>query len=137
MSDELKHLVLGSEEADATIESYINIGCPFCSTYIRVIDGIFSPYIESGKVKHVIKHVDRTNGTLLKGTVAGTYLNYDEPEEAYKDMKEFLETRPEWKASFEEALMKMEGMHHVEQVAQGGRKGEIMVGTTYSGGRMV
>ena len=137
MSNEVKHLVLGSEEAEATIESYINIGCPFCSTYIKVIDGIFSPYIKSGKVKHVIKHVDRTNGALLKGTVAGTYLNYDEPEKAYKDMKELLETRPEWTASFEEALMKLEAMNLVEQVGQAGRTREILAEAAERGVRIV
>src|SRR5690625_223534 len=137
MSDELKHLVLGSEEADATIESYINIGCPFCSTYIRVIDGIFSPYIESGKVKHIIKHVDRTNGALLKGTVAGTYLNYDEPEKAYENMKELLESRHEWTGSFEETLMKLEAMNLDEQVGHAGRTREILAEAAERGVRVV
>lgn len=126
MSNEVKHLVLGSDEAETTIESYINIGCPFCSTYIKVIDEIYAPYIESGKIKHVIKHVDRTNGALLKGTVAATYLNYDEPEKAYKDMKKLLETRPEWTGSFEETLMKLEALDLVEQEGQSSRTREIL-----------
>lgn len=137
MSDEVKHLVLGSDEAETTIESFINIGCPFCSTYIKVVDEIFTPYIESKKVKHVIKHVDRTNGALLKGTVAGTYLNYDEPEKAYEDMKKLLETRPEWTGSFEETLMKLEALDLVEQVGQAGRTREILSEATERGVRVV
>ena len=137
MSNEVKHLVLGTEEAETTIESYINIGCPFCSTYIKVIDEIYAPYIESGKIKHVIKHVDRTNGALLKGTVAGTYLNYDEPEKAYKDMKNLLETRPEWTGSFEETLMKLEGLDLVEQEGQAGRTREILSEAAERGVRVV
>jgi len=137
MSDEVKHLVLGSDEAETTIESFINIGCPFCSTYIKVVDEIFTPYIESKKVKHVIKHVDRTNGALLKGTVAGTYLNYDEPEKAYEDMKNLLETRPEWTGSFEETLMKLEALNLVEQVGQASRTREILSEATERGVRVV
>lgn len=137
MSDEVKHLVLGSDESETTIESFINIGCPFCSTYISVIDKIFAPYIDSGKVKHVIKHVDRTNGALLKGTVAGTYLNYDEPEKAYENMKKLLETRPEWTGSFEETLMKLEALDLVEQVGQAGRTREILSEATERGVRVV
>lgn len=137
MSDEVKHLVLGSDESETTIESFINIGCPFCSTYIKVVDEIFTPYIESKKVKHVIKHVDRTNGALLKGTVAGTYLNYDEPEKAYEDMKNLLETRPEWTGSFEETLMKLEALNLVEQVGQASRTREILSEATERGVRVV
>jgi len=137
MSNEIQHLVLGSDEAETTIESFINIGCPFCSTYMGVVDEIFAPYIESGKVKHIIKHVDRTNGALLKGTVAGTYLNYDEPEKAYENMKELLESRPEWTGSFEETLMKLEAMNLVEQVGQAGRTREILAEAAERGVRVV
>lgn len=137
MSNEVKHLVLGSDEAETTIESFINIGCPFCSNYIKVVDEIFEPYIESGKIKHVIKHVDRTNGALLKGTVADTYLNYDEPEKAYRDMKDLLETRPEWTGSFEETLMKLEAMGLVEQVGQADRTREILSEAAERGVRVV
>ena len=77
-------------------------------------------------MKHVIKHVDRTNGGLLKGTVAGTYLNIDEPEKAYKDVKHLLETRPEWTGSFEETLMKLEALGLVEQVGHGDRSKAIL-----------
>jgi glutaredoxin len=126
MTNKVKHLVLGTEEAATTIESYINMGCPFCSTYIEVIDEIFAPHIESGKVKHIIKHVDRTNGALLKGSVAGAYLNIDDPDKAYEDMKHLLETRPEWTGSFEETLMKLEALGLVEQEGHGRHSKEIL-----------
>lgn len=126
MTNEVKHLVLGADEAETAIESYINIGCPFCSTYIEVIDEIFAPYIEAGKVKHIIKHVDRTHGALLKGAVAGTHLNVEAPEQAYRDMKHLLETRPEWVGSFEETLMKLEALGLHEQEGHGARSKEIL-----------
>ncbi|WP_072710548.1 thioredoxin domain-containing protein [Lacicoccus alkaliphilus] len=137
MTNEVRHLVLGSEEAATTVESYINMGCPFCSTYIEVIDEIFAPHIESGEVKHIIKHVDRTNGALLKGAVAGTYLNIHEPEKTYEDMKHLLETRPEWTASFEEALMKLETLGLVEQEGHGARSKEILDEAAERGVRVV
>ncbi len=136
-NEEVKHLVLGSDAADTTIESYINIGCPFCSTYIEVIDEIYAPLIRSGKVKHVIKHVDRTNGALLKGAVANTYLNVGEPEKAYRDMKHLLETRPEWTGSFEETLMKLEALALVEQEGHGVRSKEILNEAAERGVRVV
>lgn len=137
MTNEVKHLVLGSGEAETTIESYINMGCPFCSTYIEVIDEIFAPYIESGKVKHIIKHVDRTHGALLKGVVAGTHLNVGEPEQAYKDMKHLLETRPEWVGSFEETLMKLEALGLHEQEGHGARSKEVLNEATERNVRVV
>lgn len=137
MSNELNHLVLGPDEAGTTIESYINIGCPFCSAYIDAVDEIFADYIDSGKIKHVIKHVDRTNGALLKGTVAINYLNFDEPETAYANMKELLSSRAEWTASFEETLMKLESMNLVEQEGQSGRTREILTEAAERGVRVV
>lgn len=137
MSNELNHLVLGSDEAGTTIESFINIGCPFCSAYIDAVDEIFAEHIESGRVKHVIKHVDRTNGPLLKGTVAVNYLNFDEPKTAYTNMKVLLESRPEWTASFEETLMKLEAMNLVEQEGQTGRTREILTEAAERGVKVV
>lgn len=74
MSENINHLVLGSEDAELEIESYINLGCPFCALYINSVDEVFEEYIEAGKVKHIIKHVDRTKGPLLKGEIGRAHV---------------------------------------------------------------
>lgn len=127
MSENINHLVLGSEDAELEIESYINLGCPFCALYINSVDEVFEEYIEAGKVKHIIKHVDRTKGPLLKGAVANTYLDTTTPEETYKNIKKLVDTREEWSSSFDETLKKVEDeLNLTEQNDAGERSVEIL-----------
>ncbi|MFD2830589.1 thioredoxin domain-containing protein [Corticicoccus populi] len=127
MTEEVKHLVLGSSEAEVEIESYINLGCPYCTAYINAVDDLFQRYIDDGKVRHVIKHFDKTRSGLLKGTVANAYLDVGEPEAAYENIKTLLNTREDWTQSFHHTLEKAAGelgLH--EQHEAGARSVEIL-----------
>lgn len=124
---EVKHLVLGSSEAKVEIESYINLGCPFCTAYINAVDELYQEYIDSEKVRHVIKHFDKTRSGLLKGTVANTHLDVETPEASYENIKTLLNTREEWTQTFNHTLEKVVGeLGLAEQEDAGNRSVEIL-----------
>jgi protein-disulfide isomerase len=122
VSDSIQYLVVGSEDANVEIESFINVGCPFCANYLHAVNDLFEQYLKDGQIKHVIKHVDRTKSSLLKGSVANTYLDISKPEEAYNLIKTLAETRSEWSNSFPETLNKVEGELHLSEQSDAGER---------------
>ncbi|MFC3899813.1 thioredoxin domain-containing protein [Aliicoccus persicus] len=98
------YLSIGEVDAPVVVESYINLGCPYCANYFEAAYTTFEDYIKNGELKHVIKHDDRTNGRLLKGTVANAHLNYEKPEKSYKHMRELFKTQKTWTSSYDVLL---------------------------------
>ncbi|MEB5686524.1 thioredoxin domain-containing protein [Mammaliicoccus lentus] len=105
---ELQHLTFGKEDANITVEAFINFACPYCKHYFFAADEVLTPYIENGDVKYIVKHFDKTKQHLLKGTVANIHLDYDDPDEAIKYIRDLYETQEEWTVSFETIERKME-----------------------------
>lgn len=105
---EITHLTFGSDDAAITVESFINFACPYCKNYFKAADKTLQPLIEQGKVKHVIKHFDKTKQGLLKGTIANIYLDYHQPDETLKIIHKLYDTQREWKVSFAAIEGKME-----------------------------
>ena len=107
MSD-VQHLTLGKSNAPVTVESFINFACPYCKNYFKAADSYLTPLIEQGKVKHVIKHFDKTKQGLLKGTIANFYLDYEDVSRTYQLIHHLYETQESWKTSFSAIERKME-----------------------------
>lgn len=105
---EIKHLIIGNQQAPIIVESFINFACPYCKNYFKAADKTLQKYIASGKVKHIIKHFDKTKQGLLKGTVANIYLDYEQPQETLNFIHQLYDTQQEWKQSFTEIEKKME-----------------------------
>ncbi|MCG7338093.1 DsbA family protein [Staphylococcus sp. ACRSN] len=97
---EVKHLTFGDVNAPITVESFINFACPYCKNYFKAADRALSDLIKAGKVKHSIKHFDKTKQGLLKGTIANIYLDYEQPEETLNIIHQLYDTQEDWKKSF-------------------------------------
>src|SRR5699024_10917760 len=87
---------------------FINFACPYCKNYFKAADSYLTPLIEQGKVKHVIKHFDKTKQGLLKGTIANFYLDYEDVSRTYQLIHHLYETQESWKTSFSAIERKME-----------------------------
>lgn len=105
---EIKHLTIGEQRAPITVESFINFACPYCKNYFKAADKTLQDLIANGKVKHVIKHFDKTKQGLLKGTVANIYLDYEQPQETLNFIHQLYDTQQTWKQSFAIIEKKME-----------------------------
>lgn len=101
------YLEVGESNAPIIVESYINLGNPNSAKYFEAAYKTFEDPIEEGEIKHIIKHVDGTDGNMLKGTVAHGHLKYDEPEKTYKIMRDLFSTQSVWTTSYEMMLDKL------------------------------
>jgi protein-disulfide isomerase len=76
VEDELD-IVFGHDSATITVFMYSNYGCPYCRTFfIEVLPAIHEEYIESGKVKIIMRLTLKTqNPDLLNSMKAAVCVN--------------------------------------------------------------
>lgn len=120
------YLSIGEVDAPVVVESYVNLGCPDCVNFFEAAYTTFEDFIENGDLKHVIKHDDRTNGILLKGTVANAHLDYEQPEKSYKHMRDLFATQNTWSTSYEMMLDKLNRQLYLkEEEGSGARSKQV------------
>lgn len=106
---DIEYLTVGLEHASIEIEAFVNLGCPYSAKFFEIASEVIKPYTESGHVKFVVKHVDRTKGQLLRGTVANNYVDHDDPVEGFEALKHLFRTQDSWVKSFRKTLEMCEG----------------------------
>lgn len=121
------YLSIGEVDAPVVVESYINIGCPDTVNYFEAAYTTFDDFIDEGKVKHVIKHIDRTNGLLLKGTVVNAHLDYNQPDNMYKILRDLFSTQSVWSTSYEMMLDKLNRQLYLKEEAGSGKRSKIVI----------
>ena len=121
------YLTIGEVDAPIVVESYINIGCPDTVNYFEAAYTTFDDLIDEGKVKHVIKHIDRTNGLLLKGTVANAHLDYEQPEKSYKILRDLFSTQSVWSTSYELMLDKLNRQLYLKEEQGSGKRSKLVI----------
>lgn len=100
----VEYLTVGLEHAKVEIEAFVNLGCPYSVKFFEVAEEVIKPYADDGHVKLIIKHVDKTKGQLLRGTVANNYVDHDDPVEGFSTMKKLIDSQNTWAKSFRETL---------------------------------
>lgn len=105
---DIEYLTVGLEHASIEIEAFVNLGCPYSAKFFEIASEVIKPYTDSGHVKFVVKHVDRTKGQLLRGTVANNYVDHEDPVEGFAAMKQLFQTQESWVKSFRKTLEKCE-----------------------------
>ena len=63
---DIEYLTVGLENASIEVEAFVNLGCPYSAKFFEIASEVIKPYTDSGHVKFVVKHVDRTKGQLLR-----------------------------------------------------------------------
>lgn len=121
------YISIGEVDAPVVVESYINIGCPDTINYFEAAYTTLDDFIDEGKVKHVIKHIDRTNGLLLKGSVANAHLNYNQPEKTYKILRDLFSTQSVWSTSYELMLEKLNRQLFLKEEQGAGKRSKIVI----------
>lgn len=121
------YISIGEVDAPVVVESYINIGCPDTVNYFEAAYTTFDDLIDEGKVKHVIKHIDRTNGLLLKGTVANAHLDYEQPEKSYKILRDLFSTQSVWSTSYELMLDKLNRQLYLKEEQGSGKRSKLVI----------
>jgi|SRR5699024_8726470 len=96
----VEFLTVGLEHASIEVEAYVNLGCPYSAKFFEISKDVIKPYADSGHVKFVVKHVDRSEGQLLHGTVANPYVDHDDPVVGFDTMKELFKSQMSWVKSF-------------------------------------
>lgn len=94
----------GQADAPVKLYSYLNVECPFSRKFEQQNTAIIQEFVEAGKVQYIIKPVDRPKGHLRKGNVMHSYLTYDDPENAFKQLTKMFATRQEWTELDEEGV---------------------------------
>ncbi|MEY8560851.1 thioredoxin domain-containing protein [Jeotgalicoccus halotolerans] len=103
-SADIEYLTVGLEHASIEVEAFVNLGCPYSAKFFEIASEVIKPYTDSGHVKFVIKHVDRTKDRLLRGTVANNYVDHDDPIEGFEALKKLFQTQESWVKSFRKTL---------------------------------
>lgn len=96
----------GQADAPVKLYTYLNVECPFSRKFEQQNTAIIQEFVEAGKVQYIVKPVDRPTGHLRKGNVMHSYLTYDDPENAFKQLTEMFATRQEWTQLDEEGVAK-------------------------------
>lgn len=99
-SADIEFLTVGLEHAAIEVEAFVNLGCPYSAKFFEVANEAIKPYTDNGHVKFVVKHVDRTKGQLMRGTVANNYIDHEDPVEGFAAMKQLFATQNDWVNSF-------------------------------------
>lgn len=86
----------GKADAPVKLYAYLNVECPFSRKFEQQNKAIIQEFVEAGKVQYIVKPINRPTGHLRKGNVMHSYLTYDDPENAFKQLKEMFATRQEW-----------------------------------------
>ncbi|WP_270371053.1 thioredoxin domain-containing protein [Aerococcus urinaeequi] len=86
----------GKADAPVKLYAYLNVECPFSRKFEQQNTAIIQEFVEAGKVQYIVKPIDRPTGHLRKGNVMHSYLTYDDPENAFKQLTEMFATRQEW-----------------------------------------
>lgn len=103
-SADIEYLTVGLEHASIEVEAFVNLGCPYSAKFFEIASEVIKPYTDSGQVKFVVKHVDRTKGQLLRGTIANNYVDHDDPVEGFAALKKLFQTQESWVKSFRKTL---------------------------------
>ena len=101
---DIEYLTVGLENASIEVEAFVNLGCPYSAKFFEIASEVIKPYTDSGHVKFVVKHVDRTKGQLLRGTIANNYVDHDDPVEGFAALKKLFQTQESWVKSFRKTL---------------------------------
>src|SRR5699024_4248351 len=101
---DIEYLTVGLEHASIEVEAFVNLGCPYSARFFEIASEVIKPYTDSGHVKFVIKHVDRTKDRLLRGTVANNYVDHDGPVEGFHVLKMLVQKEESWVKSFRKTL---------------------------------
>ena len=101
---DIEYLTVGLENASIEVEAFVNLGCPYSAKFFEIASEVIKPYTDNGHVKFVVKHVDRTKGQLLRGTVANNYVDHDDPVEGFAAMKKLFQMQESWVKSFRKTL---------------------------------
>lgn len=105
VSDELGFRY-GKADAPVKLYTYLNVECPFSRKFEQQNTAIIQEFVAAGKLQYIIKPVDRPTGHLRKGNVMHSYLTYDDPENAFKQLTEMFATRQEWTKLDEDGVAK-------------------------------
>ena len=116
------YLSVGEVDAPIVVESYVNLGCPHCVNYFEAAYTTFEDYIDQGELKHIIKHDDRTNGQLLKGTVVNAHLDYEKPEKSYEQMRALFKTQKTWSSSYDVMLSTLNRHFYLKEEQESGAR---------------
>lgn len=121
------YLSIGEVDAPVVVESYINIGCPDTVNYFEAAYTTLDDFIDEGKVKHVLKHIDRTNGLLLKGSVVNAHLDYEQQDKTYKILRELFATQSVWSTSYEMMLDKLNRQLYLKEEQGSGKRSKLVI----------
>lgn len=86
----------GNPDAPVKLVEYLNLRCPHCKTWCEESKETIQPYMDQGIVERVTKLYDKDKESLRKGNLLHKYLDYENHDNAMKDIEFFLATQEDW-----------------------------------------
>ncbi|MGO3732824.1 MAG: thioredoxin domain-containing protein [Vagococcus sp.] len=87
-------LSFGRDDASIKLIEFVNLRCPFCRQWWDEKIELIRPYVESGKVQHIVKLFDKQKPGLAKGNVMHHYVPNNEG--AIEVISAIYDTQDEW-----------------------------------------
>lgn len=97
----------GSDDAPVKIIEYINLCCPDSLAYEQSIAPFLEDFIKKGQVQRVLKHFDKNKSGLRKGNILNTYINYDDQNEAFTRVHQYLLDKGSGEMDLKKVLVKL------------------------------
>ncbi|MCC5890302.1 MAG: DsbA family protein [Alkalibacterium sp.] len=89
-------LHLGNKDAPVKVVEFLNLRCPFSREWWENGGPVLDKYVEDDKVERIIKLYDKEKTGLSKGNVLHAHLNYDNVDQARKDMDYYTAHLDDW-----------------------------------------
>lgn len=89
-------LSTGSKIAAVQIEVFLNLACPYCADFYKLVDEVLLDYINDNQVYFAVKHYDKPREMLLPGTLINLSLDYSNPSVTLENIKRLFEMQQEW-----------------------------------------
>lgn len=90
-------IVLGAESAPITTVEFLNLACPYCRKWFYRSDQLLTQAVKAGRVRRIIKLLNKDKDDLQLGNLAHTYLPFDQPETAVNAIRFLYTHQPTWR----------------------------------------
>lgn len=86
----------GNKRAPVKVEVFLNLACPYCADFYKLVDDVLNDYIEDSKIYFAVKHYDKPREMLLPGTLINLSLDYSDPAKTLGNINKIFKTQSEW-----------------------------------------
>lgn len=97
---------IGNSNAPVTLIEFVNVRCPFCDKWFVESKQVLDKYIESGQLLRIVKPFNKQKPGLKLGNVLHDYLDFSNPDAAYKALSSIYATQSTWGSMTEESVAK-------------------------------